>query len=92
MKYELMKFNKKEVKYIQENFKADIPKYKQEKIEKSFIEEGREKSLKYQKLLKLKDALDSGNLKGEEVPAEYKEDLKKIYEEKIKELYRKVKK
>ena len=49
MKYELMKFDKKQVKYIQKNFEVKTSKSKQEKVEKTFIEEEREKNIKYQK-------------------------------------------
>ena len=91
MKYELMKFDKKQVKYIQKNFEVKTSKSKQEKVEKTFIEEEREKNIKYQKLLSLKEGLDSGKLKEKDIPAEYIKDFKKIYEDKIKELYRKSK-
>lgn len=86
-----MKFNKKQVKYIQKNFGVETSKSKQEKVEKTFIEKEREKNIKYQKLLSLKEGLDSGKLKEKDIPTEYIEDLKKIYEDKIKELYRKSK-
>lgn len=90
MKYELMKFDKKQVKYIHENFKVEVCENKVAKTEKTFIEEEREKIFKYKELLKLKSELDSDKIQEKDIPDEYVEDLKKMYEDKIKELYRKL--
>lgn len=92
MKYELMKFDKKQIKNIHENFKVEVCKNENSKTEKTFIEEECEKNIRYQKLLKLKAELDSGKLQEKDIPDEYIEDLKKLYEDKIRELSRKIEK
>ena len=91
MKYELLIFNKNKVKYIQKKYKVE-PQKDETKQEKSlsFIEQERIKLETHKKLLAYQNALDEGKIKEEDIPIEYVEKLRKLYEDEIEKIQKKV--
>lgn len=90
MKYELQVFNKNKIESIQKKYNVEISRNKEEQNEESYIEKERKKVERHKKILEYKDAFDNEKIKEEDIPEEFKEELRKLYTEKIKEVQRKI--
>ena len=88
-KDELQVFDKKKIKYIQENYKVSVNK-KNNFIER--ISNLRKETNQNIRLREYKKMLDLGKINEKDIPPEYVEDLKKIYKQQITELKMKIKK
>ena len=91
-KNELKTFDKKTIAEIQEKYRATYENIDDKPKEISFIELEREKTKNHQMLMKYKKLLDSGKIKEEDIPDEYVEKLRKIYEQEIISLNKNIKK
>ena len=89
MKYELEKFNKKKIKEIQDKYKSTEKKKVKESNE---FDKLRKETEQYQKALLLKNKFENKEISEDEISDEYKEMIRKIYNEKINILKHRIKK
>lgn len=88
MKYELEKFNKKKIKEIQDKYKSTEKKKVKESNE---FDKLRKKTEQYQKAILLKNKFENKEISEDEISDEYKEVIRKIYNEKINILKHRIK-
>ena len=80
MKYELEKFHEKKKKEIRDKYKN----IKKRKVKESGeFDKLRKETAKYQKALLLKNKFENKEISEDEISDEYKEIIRKIYNEKI---------
>lgn len=89
MKYELEKFNQKKIKEIQDKYKSTEKKKVKESNE---FDKLRKKTEQYQKAILLKNKFENKEISEDEISDEYKEVIRKIYNEKINILKHRIKK
>lgn len=89
MKYELEKFNQKKIKEIQDKYKNTEKKKVKESNE---FDKLRKKTEQYQKAILLKNKFENKEISEDEISDEYKEVIRKIYNEKINILKHRIKK
>lgn len=89
MKYELEKFNQKKIKEIQDKYKNTEKKKVRESNE---FDKLRKKTEQYQKAILLKNKFENKEISEDEISDEYKEVIRKIYNEKINILKHRIKK
>lgn len=91
-KSELKSFDKKAINKIQKNYKANYESLLDKPKEVSAAEIQREKLEKHKIMMNYKRLLDLGEIKEEDIPSEYVEELRKVYEREIIDLKRKIEK
>lgn len=91
-KSELKSFDKKAINKIQKNYKANYESLLDKPKEVSSAEMQREKLEKHKIMMNYKRMLDVGKIKEEDIPSEYVEELRKVYEREIIDLKRKIEK
>lgn len=89
MKYELEKFNQRKIKEIQDKYKNTKKKKVKESNE---FDKLRKETEQYQKALLLKNKFENKEISEDEISDEYKEVIRKIYNEKINILKHRIKK
>ena len=87
--YELEKFNQKKIKEIQDKYKNTEKKKVKESNE---FDKLRKKTEQYQKAILLKNKFENKEISEDEISDEYKEVIRKIYNEKINILKHRIKK
>lgn len=87
MKEEIQRLDKKKIEYIQKKYKVN----RCYKVDSNLKNEMREQFQRYKMILFYKEGLDSGNIKEEDIPIEYVEEIRKLYQEGILEIQRKIK-
>ena len=90
MKYELEDFSKNRIKKIQKNFLKEKEITKEETKTQNFLEEERERTRSQNKLIVYQRKLDNKEIEEKDIPEEYVEDLKKLYNDKIDNIKRKL--
>lgn len=91
-KSELRLFDKKSISKIQKNYKANYESLVDKPKEVSSAEMQREKLERHKIMMNYKRMLDLGEIKEEDIPREYVEELRKVYEREIIDLKRKIEK
>ena len=91
-KSELKLFDKKTISKIQKNYKANYESLLDKPKEVSAAKIQREKLEKHKIMMNYKRLLDLGGIKEEDIPSEYVEELRKVYEREIIDLKRKIEK
>ena len=91
-KSELKLFDKKTISKIQKNYKANYESLLDKPKEVSTAKIQREKLEKHKIMMNYKRLLDLGGIKEEDIPSEYVEELRKVYEREIIDLKRKIEK
>ena len=90
MKYELEDFSKNRIKKIQKNFLKEKEITKEETKTQNFLEEERERTRRHNTLIVYQRKLDNKEIEEKDIPEEYVEDLKKLYNDKIDNIKRKL--
>lgn len=89
MKYELEKFHERKIKEIQDKYKNTEKKKVKESSE---FDKLRKETEQYQKALLLKNKFENKEISEDEIPDEFKDMIRKIYNEKINILKHRLKK
>lgn len=88
MKYELEKFHERKIKEIQDKYKNTE---KKKVKESSVFDKLRKETEQYQKALLLKNKFENKEISEDEIPDEFKDVIRKIYNEKINILNHRIK-